>query len=99
MIKDCSLVLRRLFQHKVTLNIEKYAFSKTKIKFFGQVIDVHLETVISSDASSFGIGSVIEQRQPEGHNRPVAYASRSLICSRDEIRANRERSPCTDLGV
>ena len=163
--KRLKLVLRRLVQHKVTLNIEKCEFSKTKIKFLGQVIyaggvrpdpkkvdaikemkrpnnvhevrsflgmvnqqakfipelaeitkplrdllsvknqfvwedtqakafdeikklltsdqtlalyDRNLETVISSDASSFGIGSVIKQRQPEGHYRPVAYASRSL---------------------
>ena len=37
--KRLKLVLRRLVQHKVTLNIEKCEFSKTKIKFLGQVID------------------------------------------------------------
>ena len=36
------------------------------------------ETVVSADASSFGLGAVLEQRQPSGELRPVAYASRSM---------------------
>ena len=34
--------------------------------------------VIEADASSFGIGAVIRQQQPNGELRPIAYASRAM---------------------
>ena len=34
--------------------------------------------MVSSDASSFGLGAVLMQKQPSGKMRPVAYASRSV---------------------
>ena len=37
------------------------------------------ETIVSADASSYGLGAVIRQKQPGGYFKPVAYASRSLI--------------------
>ena len=40
--------------------------------------DLDRETVLSADASSFGLGAVLCQRQPDGYLKPVAYASRSL---------------------
>ena len=40
--------------------------------------DPEKETTVSSDASSFGLGVVLMQKQPFGDMRPVAYASRSL---------------------
>ena len=36
------------------------------------------ETMVSSDASSFGLGAVLMQKQQSGEMRPVAYASRSM---------------------
>ena len=36
------------------------------------------ESVVSADATSYGIGAVLRQRQPEGEWRPIAYISRSL---------------------
>ena len=36
------------------------------------------ETTVSADASSFGLGAVFLQKQPNGEMRPVAYASRSM---------------------
>lgn len=37
-----------------------------------------LPTLVSADASSFGIGAVLAQVQPDGQRRPVVYLSRSL---------------------
>ena len=40
--------------------------------------DPNLDTVVSADASSFGLGAVLMQKQPDASWRPVVYASRSL---------------------
>ena len=37
------------------------------------------ETVISTDASSYGLRAVLTQKQPDGDWRPVGYTSCSLI--------------------
>ena len=42
------------------------------------MFDPSKETVISSDASSFGLGAVIAQIQADGWRRAVAYASRAM---------------------
>ena len=40
--------------------------------------DPQLETKVSADASSYGIGAVLVQKQPEGDWKPVAFISRAL---------------------
>ena len=40
--------------------------------------DPSFETILSADASSFGLGAVLLQRQPSGDLKPVAYVSRSM---------------------
>ena len=36
------------------------------------------ETIVSADASSYGLGAVVFQVQDDGTKKPVAYASRSM---------------------
>ena len=42
------------------------------------LFDPKSHTVISADASSYGLGAVLLQQQPEGELKPVAYISRSM---------------------
>ena len=40
--------------------------------------DPDLPLVLATDSSLFGLGAVLSHRTPEGEERPIAYASRSL---------------------
>ena len=42
------------------------------------LFDVNLKTILSADASSFGLGAVLLQSQKAGDLKPVAYISRSM---------------------
>ena len=42
------------------------------------LFDPNRETVVSADASCYGLGAVLLQRQPTGDLQPVAYISRSM---------------------
>lgn len=42
------------------------------------LFDPNLDTILSVDASSFGLGTVLLPRQPSDEWKPVAYISRSM---------------------
>ena len=42
------------------------------------LFDPNLETTVSADASLYGLGAVLLQKQTSGENKPVAYISRSM---------------------
>jgi hypothetical protein len=42
------------------------------------LFDPNLETAFLSDASSFGLGAILLQRQRTGEVKPVAYISRAM---------------------
>ncbi|UYV83953.1 K02A2.6-like [Cordylochernes scorpioides] len=42
------------------------------------LFDPSRTTIVSADASSFGIGGVLRQEQPDGSLKPIAYVSRTL---------------------
>ena len=61
------------------------AFNKAKDSLSSAHVLVHydpsLPVILESDASQYGIGAVILHRFPNGDERPIAYASRSLHSS------------------
>ena len=46
------------------------------------------ETIISADASSFGLGAVLLQKQLKGKLRPTAYVSRAMTPTEKRLRTN-----------
>ena len=58
---------------------QKRAFTKIKEALVASPVlslfDPNLETIISGDASLFGLGAVLKQRQKTGELKPVAYVS------------------------
>ena len=36
------------------------------------------ESKISADASAYGVGAVLRQKQPDGNWKPIAFVSRSM---------------------
>lgn len=61
---------------------EQVAFNRSKAAMQSDKLLVHfdprLPLVLACDASPFGVGAVLAHQYPDGMERPVAYASRSL---------------------
>ena len=46
--------------------------------------DAGRETCVSADASSYGLGAVLTQKQPSGEWRPVSYISQALTATEQQ---------------
>ena len=61
---------------------QKQAFGEVKsILSSSEVLALYSperETMVSADASSYGLGAVNQQKRPDGHFRPISYISRAL---------------------
>ena len=64
---------------------QRNAFATIKVLLINSPVlalfDPNLETILSADASSFGLGAVLLQRQPTDDLKPVAYISRSMTAT------------------
>lgn len=58
------------------------AFQEAKKAFMSEKILAHynpvLPTIVACDASAYGVGAVLSQKQPDGSERVIQYASQSL---------------------
>jgi hypothetical protein len=63
-------------------NEEEMAFTKSKEIITSDSVLVHfdpsLDLILACDASSYGIGAVLAHKLPNGTERPIAFASRTL---------------------
>ena len=61
---------------------EQSAFEKSKALLSSKSVLVHFdpsrEILLACDASSYGIGAVLSHKMPDGSERPIAFASRTL---------------------
>ena len=63
-------------------SLQKEAFDQLKHELASDealaLYDTEKETIVSADASSYGLGALIRQHQEDGTLKAVAYASRSM---------------------
>ena len=98
-IKDLSTILNPLHQllQKETAcfwgpdQMEAFETVKDRITDSRALayFDTKRETIVSVDASSFGIGAVLLQKHKEGW-KPVAFCSRTLTKTSENVGSNRK---------
>ncbi|XP_037520549.1 uncharacterized protein LOC119397183 [Rhipicephalus sanguineus] len=74
--------LLRKSNHFVWDAAQQQAFQEIKEAITSRPVlalyDPRKRLIVSSDASSYGLGAVLFQKDPHGNRRPVAYASKTL---------------------
>ena len=71
LLKDDSYWLWGPTQEITFVNLKKLLTNATVLAFY-------TPTIVSADASSYGVGAVLLQEQDDGRRAPVAYASSTL---------------------
>ena len=81
---------------------QKQAFGEVKrILSSSEVLALYSperETMVSADASSYGLGAVIQQKQPDGHFGPISYI-KSTYSNRTKICTNQKGGLGSDSGM
>lgn len=100
-LRDISSVLAPL--HKLLLKDAKWVWSAPQAKAFKEAkellqtstllvhYDAQLPISLSCDASPYGVGAVLAHVMPDGQERPIAFASRTLsTAERNYAQIDRE---------
>ncbi len=82
---------------------QQEAFEHSKVMFRSPKLLVHynpnLPLVLTCDASPYGIGSVLSHTMPDGVEKPVAFASRTLIPAEKNYAQIKRESLAIVFGV
>ena len=87
-LSEVSAPIRALLQDDMIwdwTSVQDAAFQKLKDMVTAAPVLAHYShqapIIVSADASSFGLGAVLLQEQPDGRRAPVTYISRALTAS------------------
>ncbi|XP_064090807.1 uncharacterized protein LOC135204583 [Macrobrachium nipponense] len=90
-LKKLELVLHKLCSSGLKLKKDKCSFMNKEVQHLGHKLDAEgvptymflmkRSLFLTCDASSFGLGAVLEQESEDGSLKPVSYASRTLTRS------------------
>ena len=80
---------------------QRHAFNEIKRMLSSSPVlslyDPNLPTKVTADSSSYRLGAVVTQQQPDGRWSPVVYTSRALTPT-ETVCTNRKRSSSSYMG-